>query len=182
VIQVTQPTAEAREGGSFPELEAILARHGYNPGALIAILQETQEAYGYLPPAALRHIAARTRLRPAHVYGVATFYTQFRLQPVGKRVIMVCQGTACHVNGGKAILQALSEELGIKEGETTPDGEFTLQTVACLGCCSLAPVMMVNGEAYGQLTPEKARRIIRDLRGSPASSAAAAAPANETGR
>lgn len=165
---------------SFPEVDAILARHSYDPGALIAILQETQEAYGYLPPVALRYIAARTRLRPAHVYGVATFYTQFRLHPVGKRVVMVCQGTACHVNGGKIILQALTEELGVKEGETTPDGEFTLQTVACLGCCSLAPVMMVSGEAYGQLTPDKARRIIRELRGTPA--APAAAPADQTGR
>jgi NADH-quinone oxidoreductase subunit E len=179
---VTQTTAKAPEAASFPELDAILARHGHNPGALIAILQETQEVYGYLPPAALRYIAARTRLRPAHVYGVATFYTQFRLQPVGKRVIMVCQGTACHVNGGNTIFQALSEELGIKEGETTPDGEFTLQTVACLGCCSLAPVMMINGEAYGKLTPEKARRIIRDLRGQPAAQAPAAPPANNTGR
>lgn len=179
---MTQSTPNAPEAGSFPELDAILARHGHNPGALIAILQETQEAYGYLPPAALRYIAAHTRLRPAHVYGVATFYTQFRLKPVGKRVVMVCQGTACHVNGGKAILQALTEELGVQEGETTPDGEFTLQTVACLGCCSLAPVMMVNGEAYGQLTPEKARRIIRELRGSSATPAAPAARANEIGR
>lgn len=148
--------------------DAILERHGCAPGALIAILQEIQSAYGYLPAPVLKHIAARTRLRPAHVYGVATFYAQFRLQPLGRQVIMVCQGTACHVNGGKAILQALSEELGINEGETTPDGEFTLQTVACLGCCSLAPVMMVNGEAYGQLTPDKARRIIRELRPTPA--------------
>ena len=96
--------------------------------------------------------------------GVATFYTQFRLQPVGKYLIMLCQGTACHVNGSERIEAAISEELGIKDGETTEDGLFTLKCVACLGCCSLSPVMMINEETYGSLTPEKTIRILSELR------------------
>ncbi|NLY50719.1 MAG: NADH-quinone oxidoreductase subunit NuoE [Firmicutes bacterium] len=149
---------------SFSKVDAILARHHYAPGALISILQETQEEYGYVPPEVLNHIAKKTRLRPAHVYGVATFYTQFRLEPLGKQIITVCQGTACHVNGSEMILAAIAEELGLQPGETTPDGQFTLETVACLGCCGLAPVMMIDGTAYGQLTPDKTRRVLNDLK------------------
>ena len=96
--------------------------------------------------------------------GVATFYTQFRLQPIGKYLIMLCQGTACHVNGSERIEAAIMEELKIKDGETTQDGIFTLKNVACLGCCSLSPVMMINGETYGSLTPEKTVNILRELR------------------
>lgn len=132
-------------------------------GSLVTVLQKAQDIYGYLPRAVLRHIAEELEIKPARVYGVATFYTQFRLTPLGKYVILLCQGTACHVNGSERIQTALGEELKIKAGETTPDGLFTLSNVACLGCCSLAPVMMINGQIYGPLTPDKARKIIKDI-------------------
>ena len=129
---------------------------------LIAILQKTQELYGYLPMDAIYYIAQKTGCSPAKILGVATFYAQFRLQPVGKHLIMLCKGTACHVNGADRMEKAISEYLGIHDGETTPDGLFTLKQVACLGCCSLSPVMMIGDEAYGSLTPEKAISILKD--------------------
>ena len=129
---------------------------------LIAILQKTQELYGYLPMDAIYYIAQKTGCSPAKVLGVATFYAQFRLQPVGKHLIMLCKGTACHVNGADRMEKAISEDLGLHDGETTPDGLFTLKQVACLGCCSLSPVMMIGDEAYGSLTPEKAISILKD--------------------
>ncbi len=133
------------------------------PGSLIAILQKAQEIYGYLPVDVIYHIAEETGVAPAKVMGVATFYTQFRLKPVGKYLIMLCQGTACHVNGSELIAQAIKDEIGIVDGETTEDGLFTLKHVACLGCCSLSPVMMINEETYGSLTPDKTKTILREL-------------------
>jgi len=100
---------------------------------------------------------------PAKIMGVATFYSQFRLEPVGKYLIQLCQGTACHVNGSERIGRAIEDMLGIRDGETTADGLFTLKSVACLGCCSLSPVMMINGDAYGNLTPDKARSILMEI-------------------
>ncbi len=145
-------------------LAPVLAEYAETPGSLITILQKAQEFYGYLPIDLLAYIALKVGIKPAKVLGVATFYSQFRLEKIGKQLILLCQGTACHVNGSDKIEEALSEELGISEGETTPDGLFTLNNVACLGCCSLSPVMMINGETYGSLTPEKARTIIRSIR------------------
>lgn len=145
-------------------ISGILDEYASVPGSLITILQKAQEVYGYLPTDVIYHIAEATGNSPAKVMGVATFYTQFRLQPVGKYLIMQCQGTACHVNGSERIAAAITEELGIKDGETTEDGLFTLKSVACLGCCSLSPVMMINEETYGTLTPEKAINILRDLK------------------
>ena len=145
-------------------LEDVLRQYEKIPGSLITILQKTQEIYGYLPRDAIYHIAERIGSTPAEIMGVATFYAQFRLQPIGKYLIMQCQGTACHVNGSERIATAITEELGIKDGETTEDGLFTLSNVACLGCCSLSPVMMINGETYGTLTPEKTINILRELR------------------
>lgn len=145
-------------------LEPVLAHYASVPGSLITILQETQALYGYLPSEALWHIAERTGIKPAKVLGVATFYTQFRFKPVGKYLIMLCRGTACHVNGADAIFEAIREELGIGDGDTTDDGLFSLKNVACLGCCSLSPVMMINGETYGSLTPQKAKDILREIR------------------
>ncbi|MGI6406475.1 MAG: NADH-quinone oxidoreductase subunit NuoE [Syntrophaceticus sp.] len=130
---------------------------------LIAILQKIQGIYGYLPLSAMQYLAQRTGIKAAKIYGVATFYKQFRLTPIGKYVILLCKGTACHVNGAGKLEDALSEELGIKSGETTSDGLFTLNSAACLGCCSLAPVMMINDQVYGELTPKKARQIVRKL-------------------
>ena len=133
-------------------------------GSLITILQKAQEIYGYLPKDVIYHIAEKNGNTPAEVMGVATFYSQFRLEPLGKYLIMVCQGTACHVNGSERISDAISEYLGIESGKTTKDGLFTLEKVACLGCCSLAPVIMINGEAFGNLTEEKAVEILENLR------------------
>jgi NADH-quinone oxidoreductase subunit E len=112
----------------------------------------------------MRHIADKTHTSISKVYGVATFYTQFRFEPVGKYLIMLCQGTACHVNGSKMVEEAIKEYLNINEGETTDDGLFTLNNVACLGCCSLSPVMMINDATYGQLTGEKVRHILGEIR------------------
>ncbi|MBQ9993832.1 MAG: NADH-quinone oxidoreductase subunit NuoE [Clostridia bacterium] len=145
-------------------LEDTLAKYASDSGNLITILQHAQEIYGYLPIDVIYHVAERTGTTPARVMGVATFYAQFSLKPIGKYLVMLCQGTACHVNGSERILRAVSEELGIGDGETTDDGLFTIKNVACLGCCSLSPVMMINDETYGSLTPEKAVGILRDLR------------------
>ena len=133
-------------------------------GSLITILQNAQEIYGFLPLSVLEHIANRTGIYSSQVFGVATFYTQFRLQPVGENLIMLCKGTACHVNGADKIEEVIIEELGINDGETTEDNLFTLNNVACLGCCSLSPVMMINGETYGSLTPQKTRDILNQLK------------------
>ncbi|MBR3988621.1 MAG: NADH-quinone oxidoreductase subunit NuoE [Clostridia bacterium] len=145
-------------------IEDVLNEYADIKGSLITILQKTQDIYGYLPTDVIYHIAERTGSTPARVMGVATFYAQFRLQPIGKYLIMLCQGTACHVNGSERIEAAIKQELGIEDGETTADGLFTLKNVACLGCCSLSPVMMINDETYGSLTPDKAITILNELK------------------
>ena len=145
-------------------IEDVLVSYQDISGSLITILQKAQDIYGFLPVDVIYHVAARTGSTPAKVMGVATFYTQFRLRPVGKYLIMLCQGTACHVNGSERIEDSIEEELGIKDGETTEDGLFTLKNVACLGCCSLSPAMMINEETYGTLSPDKVAKIIRELR------------------
>lgn len=145
-------------------IKDVLDKYADADGNLITILQHTQDIYGYLPTDVLYHIAERIGSTPAKVMGVATFYSQFRLKPVGKYLIMLCQGTACHVNGSEKIEKAIKEELGISDGETTDDGLFTLKNVACLGCCSLSPVMMINDETYGSLTSEKTKTILRNLK------------------
>ena len=158
----------AGAGEKFKELQPVLDKYAKVPGSLITILQKTQEIYGYLSMEAINHISEATGIKPAKIYGVATFYAQFRLQPVGKYLIMLCQGTACHVNGSERIEEAVCEHLGIKDGETTDDGVFTLNNVACLGCCSLAPVMMVQSaegnETYGNLTKDKVVKILDEIR------------------
>jgi len=145
-------------------LEDTLNEYAEVKGSLITILQKTQEIYGYVPIDAVYRISERTGLSPAKILGVATFYSQFRFQAVGKYLIMLCKGTACFVNGAERILDAVQEELGIGNNETTEDGLFSLSVVACPGCCSLAPVMMINDKTYGSLTPDKVRQILRDLR------------------
>ena len=146
------------------KLDETLEKYQGVKGSLITVLQKAQELYGYLPVDLLNYIALATGNKQAKVLGVATFYTQFRLQPTGKYLIMLCKGTACHVNGASKIEETIGEELHIQDGETTQDGLFTLNNVACLGCCSLSPVMMINGETYGQLTPAKVIKIIRDIK------------------
>ena len=146
------------------KLDEVLDKYANIAGSLITILQHTQEIYGYLPTEAMYRISERTGIKPAKILGVATFYTQFRFKPIGKYLVMICQGTACHVNGSYEIYNALVEELNIEDGGTTEDGLFSIKNVACLGCCSLSPVMMVNEETYGSLTPGKAKEIVRSLK------------------
>jgi NADH:ubiquinone oxidoreductase subunit E len=153
-----------QQKSDLTRLEDVLQMYQSIPGSLITILQKAQDIYGYLPIDVIYHVAERTGNTPAKVMGVATFYAQFRLKPVGKYLIMLCKGTACHVNGSDRIEAAICEKLQIHDGETTADGLFTLKNVACLGCCSLSPVMMINEETYGSLTPEKAVGILDDLR------------------
>jgi NADH-quinone oxidoreductase subunit E len=145
-------------------LDAVFAQFSGDKHALVAILQRAQEIYGYLPSDVIYSIAEKQGVSPAKVMGVATFYSQFRLQPVGKNLILLCKGTACHVNGADLIAKAIAEELSIKDGETTEDGLFTLKEVACLGCCSLSPVMMIGETTYGSLTPEKTKEILRSIK------------------
>ncbi len=145
-------------------LDDVLAKYASVKGSLITILQQTQEIYGYLPKEAIEVISQRTGIAESEIMGVGTFYTQFRFAPVGKYLIMLCQGTACHVNSSELILQTVEEELGIRDGGTTEDGLFSLKCVACLGCCSLSPVMMINEDTYGSLTPDKTRAILKELR------------------
>ncbi len=133
-------------------------------GNLIPILQGTQAIYGYLPAVVLAEISSQTGHSLSTIYGVATFYSQFRLHPVGKYIIRICHGTACHVQNVNAVGEALQTELKISDGGTTDDSLFTLETVACLGCCSLAPVMMIGSDTFGSLTPAKAVRVIKSIR------------------
>lgn len=145
-------------------LDAVLEEYASEKGSLITILQQTQDIFGYLPREAIERIADETGIAASEIMGVGTFYTQFRFEPVGKYLIMLCQGTACHVNSSELILQTIQDELGIHDGQTTADGLFSLKCVACLGCCSLSPVMMVNEDTYGSLTPDKTKRILKELR------------------
>ena len=145
-------------------INGVLEEYASVPGSLITILQHTQDIYGYLPKEAIQKISSATGIAEAAIMGVGTFYTQFRFEPVGKYLIMLCQGTACHVNSSELILQTIKDELGIDDGQTTKDGLFSLKCVACLGCCSLSPVMMINNDTYGSLTPDKTRKILNELR------------------
>ncbi len=150
-------------GSENPEkmqVDAILAKYEGQKGSLIPILQDVQGLYNYLPSDVLGYIAVRTGVPIAEIYGVVTFYSLFHLNPRGRNIIRVCQGTACHVRGGKLILQALEKQLGVKAGHTTEDLRFTLETVACVGACGLAPVMQVNGDTHGRLTPDKLPEIL----------------------
>ena len=141
-----------------------LEKYGRKKGALIPLLQAAQEEYSYIPDEAVTRIAEVTGKSPSDIYGVVTFYKQFRITPLGKYVIKVCDGTACHVNASKDLIDTIEDILGIKPDETTEDGLFTFMTVACLGCCSLAPVIMVNDATYGNLTPKKLKKIIKDYK------------------
>ncbi|MBN2286586.1 MAG: NADH-quinone oxidoreductase subunit NuoE [Tissierellales bacterium] len=158
------PGQKVATGIDLRLIDPVIEKYGSVKGSLINMLQAIQEIYGYLPQSAMEYLAEKTDNQKATIYGVATFYTQFRLNPIGKYLILQCQGTACHVNGSKDISRAVCEYLGIEPGQTTEDLLFSVEDVACLGCCSLAPVIMINGEAYGNLTPKKAVKILEELR------------------
>lgn len=145
-------------------LETILNEFKGNRGELVPILQQVQELLGYLPKSAIKKIAKFTRLTESHVFGVASFYTQFRFHPTGKTKVCVCRGTACHVRGGVQILEEIERQLGIKEGNSTQDLEYSLETVACVGCCALAPVVTINDEVHGRMTLKDVEKILPDRR------------------
>lgn len=148
----------------FDDICGILDHHQRDAGKLIPILQQVQKTYGYLPEEVLTFVATSLDLPPARVFGVATFYAHFTLEPKGRFVFRLCDGTACHVKGSEDILEALRERLGLSEEKaTTDDRLFTVETVSCLGACGLAPVMTVNDKVYGQVTPDGAVRIVNDL-------------------
>jgi len=145
-------------------LDGLIEKYKHKKGNLIPLLQGTQDIYGYLPREAFIKISRETGLSLSNMFGVATFYAQFRLNPVGKHIIKVCHGTACHVQNANVITESLQDALKIKDGETTEDRLFTLESVACLGCCSLAPVMMIGEDTYGKLTGSEAVKIVKNIR------------------
>lgn len=145
-------------------INPLISKYNGKKGNLIPILQGTQQIYGYIPKEAFVKISDETGLKLSDMYGVATFYAQFRLNPVGKHIIKVCHGTACHVQNANLITEALQEYLEVLDGETTDDRLFTLESVACLGCCSLAPAMMIGDDTYAKLTGKEAVNIVKNIR------------------
>lgn len=142
------------------KLDEIIGDHSDEKWALIPLLQKIQEEFGYIPPESIHPVAKALKLYPSEVQGVIEFYSGFSLKPRGKHVFKVCCGTACHVKGGRNVLGAMKKELGISEGETSPDYKYSLETVACLGACFLAPAMMANKDYYGKLSPGKINSIV----------------------
>jgi NADH-quinone oxidoreductase subunit E len=144
------------------ELTEILDTYSGNQDELISLLQDVQDRFGYLPKEAMFEISKFLGVPESRVYAVASFYAQFRFTPMGKNTIMVCRGTACHVQGAPRILDEFKRELGVDEGETTEDLEYTLETAACLGCCALAPCAMINDEVAANLTPKKVKTLFQE--------------------
>ncbi len=144
------------------QLDDTLSRYTGDKSELIPILQEAQERFGYLPEEVMAGIAKFLQLSPATVYGVATFYAQFKFVPTGRRMVKVCRGTACHVRGAARILSEVEKRLGIKPGESTGDLEYNLETIACFGSCALAPVIVVDNSVYGRMTTKKVEEILSD--------------------
>ena len=145
-------------------IDPLIIKFKGKKGNMIPILQGTQNIFGYIPREAFIKISADTGLKLSAMYGVATFYAQFRMNPVGKHIVKVCHGTACHVQNASELTEAIEDSLKVKDGETTEDGLFTLESVACLGCCSLAPVMMIGDETYGKLTGPQSVKIVKNIR------------------
>ena len=157
----TAPAA-CDHGPSDDEIRALLDELNVSPESnLIGLLQDVQGRIGYLPPAALEQISRRTKIRLSRVYGVVSFYAQFYTEPHGRHTILCCRGTACHVKGASGVLDAIERTLEIKDGESTADLRFYLETVACLGTCFLAPVMMIDNEYFGKLTPQRVEAILK---------------------
>jgi NADH-quinone oxidoreductase subunit E len=144
------------------KLKEIFSHYQGDRQELIPILQETQQQFRYLPAAAMREIARFLRIPESTAYGVSTFYAQFKLTPLGRRLIRICRGTACHVRGASKVLSEMEKQLGIKAGETTDDLEYTLETVACIGACALAPTMTIDNETHGKMTVKKVAEVLGD--------------------
>ena len=155
------PTTPDKE---IKQFNADLWKYDGQKGALIPLLQSAQDTYGYVSEKAMDYISHVTGIPAADIYGVVTFYAQFRTKPLGKNVIKICNGTACHVNGARSIFDTITDEINIDYDETSQDGNFSLLSVACIGCCSLAPVITIGTETYGRLTPIKLRKILRSYK------------------
>jgi len=147
------------------QIAKITARYQDQSWPLIPLLQEIQQEFGYIPPEAIDPIARACQLFPSQVQGVITFYQQLYTTPRGKKVVRVCRGTACHVRGGKTILKLVKQHLGLEEGQTTPDYEYTLETVACIGVCALAPNIVIGKDTHGNMNPKKVAQLFEDRKG-----------------
>ncbi|MDH7569656.1 MAG: NAD(P)H-dependent oxidoreductase subunit E [Armatimonadota bacterium] len=167
--------AEAVQTLDLSPIDAFIEGVGAERGALIPVLQKAQETFGYLPREALEHIADRLDVPLADVVGVATFYSQFSLTRRGRTVIRLCDGTACHVSGAAKSIEMVRQTLGINPGETSPDYEYTLEVVYCLGACAISPVAVVNGQVIGRATPDKVRQIVEAAAKQPTAPSAEAA-------
>lgn len=148
----------------FEIIDNIVGKSNLDMGSAIVILQKTQAAFGYVSPAMLERISQLTGVPTSVLYSIVTFYAQFRMEPIGENLIQVCHGTACHLAGAEKISEAVEMETGAKTGHTSPDGKFTVEKVACLGCCSLGPVMTINEETLVRMTPEESRHMIQERR------------------
>ncbi|MDO9334453.1 MAG: NAD(P)H-dependent oxidoreductase subunit E [Dehalococcoidales bacterium] len=146
-------------------VEEILSTHGKGANKLVPILLAAQDAFGYLPGNVIQHVGEFLAISLGQIYSVASFYKRFQLTPVGKRRVTVCRGTACHIRGAPQIVNEIEQTIGIKEGETSADLEYTLETVACIGCCALAPCLKVNEAVHGAMTPRKAGVLFTDVSG-----------------
>jgi len=154
---VTLVTTDMKE-----KLGEVFPRYNGRKEELIPILQEAQELFGYLPTEAMSEIARFLKVPESTVFGVSTFYAQFKFVPTGRKKIRVCRGTACHVRGASRILEEVEKRLNIKPGETTEDMEYSLETIACFGSCALAPVMVIDDDVHGRMTPKKVARVMED--------------------
>lgn len=144
-------------------IQTVLDKYHHDRGELVPMLRELNDAIGYLPKEALQEISERLRVPESHAYGVATFYSMLSTEKKGQFVVKVCESAPCHVVGGREVIKAITQQLRIQAGETTPDGKFSLEFVSCLGVCGVGPVMMVNSDVYGNLTPEKAVDVLKSL-------------------
>jgi NADH-quinone oxidoreductase subunit E len=163
VVQDTQVLLAGQETNVKERLNEILLAYEGSEDQLIPILQQVQQVFGYLSETAMKRIAKFLKLPESTVFGVGTFYAQFKLVPSGRNIIRVCRGTACHVRGGARILREVEKHLGIKSGESSPDLEYCLETVACIGACALAPTMVVNNETHGQMTTKKVAEVLEQF-------------------
>ncbi len=160
VKQEAGTVTEQDESNVAAQVDKVLESFTGDKAELIPILQQVQRVFGYLPEEAMSRIAVFVDVPECTVFGVATFYAQFRFVPIGRNVVKVCRGTGCYVKGAPRILDKIEKLLGIKDGETTPDLEYTLETVACFGSCALAPVVVVNDRVYGRMTPDRVKEIL----------------------
>lgn len=149
---------------NFEKVEDILKKYGYKKEMLIKILLEVQKEYRHIPREIINYLGVALDISPAKIYGVATFYGQFSLKPKGEYTILICDGTACHMEGSMSLLKAIEEEIGIKPGEVTSDLKFSVDKVGCLGACALAPAMVINGEVYGNLNETKVKEILKSIK------------------